>query len=288
MTRILITGASKGIGYVTAVHLAKAGHELIAAMRNPAACDIAEVARREGLNIRVAMLDVDSDASVAALFAREAEGLDVLVNNAGIANIQAIEDEPIERFAAVMNTNYLGAVRCAKAVLPAMRKRRAGLIINVTSIAGRMPPVGEAAYSASKFALEAFSECLAQEAGAFGVRVAVVEPGIISTPMTVDLIPPKADSAYPHAERMLTFFRDAASGPPPTVVAQTIADIVSGKSTRFRNPSGPDAEGLLGWRAGYSDEDWIALGAILDNAEYFQRVFEVTGLDLRAPKAAAE
>jgi NAD(P)-dependent dehydrogenase (short-subunit alcohol dehydrogenase family) len=290
MARVLITGASKGIGYETALVLARAGHEVVAAMRRPQDCDLGKLASREGLPITTAELDVDNDASVARLFNAEAAKLDVLVNNAGIYSINAVEDEYIGRFQQVMNTNFFGAVRCIKAVAPSMRQRRAGLIINVTSIAGRIVGMASGAYSASKHALEAVSEALAQEMSAFGVRVAVVEPGIIATPMTVQNLPKVASgSAYPHGERMRAFYAATAdSGPAPTVVADTIADIISGKITQFRTPSGPDALPFLQLRQSMSDEAWIGMSDTLDDDVYFDRFLAVSGMDLRPAKAEAE
>jgi NAD(P)-dependent dehydrogenase (short-subunit alcohol dehydrogenase family) len=286
MARVLITGASKGIGYETALVLARAGHAVVATMRAPEDCDLAEVARREKLTIEIARLDVGDDASVSRLFASgpgAAERLDVLINNAGIYSINAVEDETIVRFAEVMNTNYLGAVRCIKAVLPSMRQRRAGLIINIASIAGRIAAFANGAYAASKFALEAMSESLASEMAAFGVRVVIVEPGIIATPMAVENLPkPEPGSVYPHGERMRAFYAATpVSGPPPSVVADKIADIVAGQASPFRSPVGPDALPFLQLRQGFSDEAWIGLGAIFDNAEFADHFLAVTGVDLR-------
>lgn len=286
MAKILITGASKGIGYDAALTLARAGHAVVASMRNPKACDLADIGAREGLSLTVAQLDVDDDASVARLFASDlATGLDVLINNAGILSIEAIEDETIAQYQAIMNTNFFGVVRCCKAVLPSMRLRGSGLIINIASIAGQISIFGQSAYVSSKFAVEAFSEALAQEAGAFGVRVAVVEPGIIATAMAVANLPkPKPDSAYPHGARMVAFYgATATSGPPPQVVSQTLKDIVEGVITDFRTATGPDARPFLDLRASMSADEWIALGAIPENAAYFERFLEITGMDLRPP-----
>jgi NAD(P)-dependent dehydrogenase (short-subunit alcohol dehydrogenase family) len=286
MARVLITGASKGIGRETALTLARAGHTVIATMRKPRDCDLADIAAREKLTLTVAPLDVDDDASVAALFASEAgaaERLDVLVNNAGIYSINAVEDETVAHFQQVMNTNFLGTVRCVKAVAPAMRKRGAGLIINVTSIAGRIAGMASGAYAASKFAVEAMSESLAQELSAFGVRVVIVQPGIIATPMTIENLPtPKAGSAYPHGGRMRAFYNAApTTGPSPVVVAETIRDIIAGKITAFRTPSGPDAMPFLQLRGGMTDEAWIGMSDTLDDEVFFDRFLAVSGVDLR-------
>jgi len=289
MAKVLITGASKGIGREAALVLARAGHEVVAAMRRPAESDLAGIAARETLPITVAELDVDSDASVAKLFASDVarpETIDVLINNAGIYSINAVEDETLEKFQAVMNTNYFGMLRCIKAVAAAFRKRKSGLIINVTSIAGKIVGPGAGAYSASKFAAEGMSEALAQEMSAFGVRVALLEPGIIATPMTVQNLPKvKEGSAYPHGGRMRAFYgATPVSGPPPSIVADAIVDIIDGKITSFRTPSGPDAQPFLDLRASQTDEQWIALSDTMDDDVYFDRFQAISGLDLRAPK----
>ncbi len=169
MAKVLITGTSKGIGYHAALLLARAGHEVIATMRNPSACDLEKVATEAKLPVTVLPLDVDDDASVAEVFGEVGDSVDVLVNNAGIFSINAVEDESLEQYQRVMDTNYFGAVRCVKQVLPAMRKRGSGCIINVTSIAGRVAFFASSAYAASKFALEAFTESLAQEVKGHGI-----------------------------------------------------------------------------------------------------------------------
>ncbi|MGH7290805.1 MAG: SDR family NAD(P)-dependent oxidoreductase [Myxococcota bacterium] len=156
-------GTSKGIGYDAALLLARAGHEVVATMRHPGASDLGTVASAAKLPLTVVALDVDDDASVAGVFAALGDSIDVLVNNAGILSLNAVEDESLEQYRRVMETNYFGAMRCIKQVLPAMRRRGSGHIINISSIAGRVGFFAESAYSASKFALEGFSEALAQE-----------------------------------------------------------------------------------------------------------------------------
>src|SRR5208282_4692179 len=138
MAKVLITGTSKGIGYHTTLLLARAGHEVVATMRNSGASDLAKVAAAAKLPVTILPLDVDDDGSVAQVFAKVGDSIDVLVNNAGILSLNAVEDESLEEFQRVMQTNYFGAVRCVKQVLPVMRMRGSGCIINVTSVAGRI------------------------------------------------------------------------------------------------------------------------------------------------------
>jgi NAD(P)-dependent dehydrogenase (short-subunit alcohol dehydrogenase family) len=283
MARILITGASKGIGYDATLLLARAGHEVIATMRNPGASDLEKVASEAELPVTVLPLDVDDDASVEETFQKLGASLDVLINNAGIFSINAVEDESLEQFRHVMETNYFGAVRCTKQVLPAMRKRRSGCIINVTSIAGRVAFPASSAYAASKFALEAFSESLAQEAKGYGIKVALIEPGIIDTPMATTSLPQyAANTVYPHGRRTTKFFTNPAKPEASAnLVGEMFRHVIESDDPRLRYLVGPDALPFLGWRVSLSDEDWIGLGAAHD-AGYFERVFRDTGVDLRS------
>jgi NAD(P)-dependent dehydrogenase (short-subunit alcohol dehydrogenase family) len=283
MSKILMTGASKGIGYDATLLLARAGHEVVATMRNPSASDLAKVAAEARLPVTVLPMDVDDDASVAAVFSEVGASIDVLVNNAGIYSINAVEDEPFEQFRRVMETNYFGAVRCVKQVLPIMRARGAGCIVNITSVAGRIAFASTSAYNASKFALEAFTECLAQEVAGFGIRVALVEPGIIDTPMATTQLPQyDPNTIYPHGRRIHAFFTNPEKGEAsPALVGEMIRHVIESNDPRLRFPVGPDALPFLGWRSVLSDEDWVGLGAAKTDAEYFERVFLDTGVDLR-------
>ncbi len=188
MATVLVTGCSKGIGFETALAFARAGHKVAAGMRTPArAPELAKIAARDGLPITVFTMDVDTDSSVAAAIAiieKQIGPIDVLVNNAGIERMGSVEELPLTDFREVMETNYFGVIRCIQAVAPSMRKRGSGSIINISSVARHVATAPMAAYSASKYALESLSECLAQEMKSFGVRVAIVEPGIIDTAMS--------------------------------------------------------------------------------------------------------
>lgn len=284
MAKVLITGTSKGIGHDATLILARAGHEVVATMRNPGASDLEKIATEAKLPVMVLPMDVDDDASVAEVFRQVGDSLDALVNNAGIFSVNAVEDESLDQFRRVMETNYFGAVRCVKHVLPAMRRRGSGCIINVTSIAGRVAFFASSAYSASKFALESFTESLAQEVKGYGIKVALVEPGIIDTPMATTNLPQyDSSTVYPHGRRLHAFFSNPERGEaPPTVVADMIRHVIEGDDPRLRFPVGPDALSFLGWRFALSDEDWVGLGGLKRDADYFQRVFLDTGVDLRS------
>jgi NAD(P)-dependent dehydrogenase (short-subunit alcohol dehydrogenase family) len=284
MAIALITGTSSGIGLATAVSLARRGHKVIATMRNlEGAAELQKIISTEQLPITVVDLDVNDDASVERSIGRalaENGRIDVLVNNAGLGLGGSVEELPLDVFREVMETNYFGALRCIKAVLPSMRERRHGCIVNVTSIAGRIALPPQAAYAASKWAFEALSECLAQEMRAFNVRVAIVEPGVIATPIFSKARPLPADSPYPHARRQRALFAASLAQPTsPYVVGEKICQIVDSDSWQLRHPVGPDAEPVLKWRAGKTDEEIVQLGGVSDE-EYKMIAKREFGLDL--------
>jgi NAD(P)-dependent dehydrogenase (short-subunit alcohol dehydrogenase family) len=284
MTIALVTGTSSGIGLATAVTLARGGHTVIATMRNlESAGELQKIVAAEKLPVSLAALNVDDDASVESALGKvlaEHGRLDVLVNNAGIGGGGSVEESSAARFREVMETNFFGALRCIKAVVPGMRQRRQGCIVNVTSIAGRMALAPAAAYSASKFALEALSECLAQEMKAFNVRVAVVEPGVIATPIFSKAKPIPDNSPYPHARRQRALFAKSLTNPTsPYVVGEKIREIVDGDSWQLRYPVGPDAVPFLKWRASKSDEEIVNLGGASDE-DFKLMVKREFGLDV--------
>ena len=285
MPNIVITGASRGIGFATALELARAGHAVVATMRNPAGSpELREQAAREKLPLRIEPLDVDSDESVKMAFGQIlAQGpVDVLVNNAGIERTGAVEETPLADFRTCMETNYFGAIRCIQAVVRPMRERGSGAIINVTSVAGKisLSPMGP--YSASKFALEALSESLAQELKAFGVRVAIVEPGIIDTRMARNIEGMDGSNTYPQVRRIAALFQGtmAAGAGQPQVVAEKVREIVESGTWQLRHPVGPDAEPFLGWRGSMTDEKWVQWGAQNDS-DWLKSVKADFGMDLK-------
>jgi NAD(P)-dependent dehydrogenase (short-subunit alcohol dehydrogenase family) len=285
MASILVTGTSKGIGMATALVLGRAGHTVYATMRNPrSAPELAQVAEKEGLPITVSVMDVDSDASVTEAIGAIAQAngpLDVLVNNAGIERRGAIEELDLSHFRAVMETNYFGALRCIQAVLPQMRARRSGCIINVTSVAGRIAASPLGPYAATKFALEGLSEALAQEVKMFNIRVAIVQPGIIDTAMARGVRDLPYTSRYPHMRRMAGLFTASLHNPAsPFLVGEKIRDIIASGSWQLRHPIGPDAEPFLQWRAAMTDEQWVDWGAA-DDATWYQSVERDFGLNAR-------
>ena len=285
----LVTGTSTGIGFATALHLARHGHRVVATMRNLAkAGPLEEAARQQSLPLVVRELDVtrqDSiDAAVAAT--REREGaIDVLVNNAGIGGATPLELIPEGEHRAMFEANYWGPIRLIRAVLPAMRERRAGCIVNVTSIAGRVATPNQIAYSASKHALAAASEALAHEVAAFGIRVAIIEPGVIQTAIFENSAgATRYDKTSPYRQIMrrngklfVAGFRNPGKA---ETVAAAILDAITTDRPRLRYPVGGDAEGLAAGRARISDEEWVAMGGELSDEEYNARFKRYFGIEL--------
>lgn len=284
MKSVIITGTSKGIGLETALAFARAGYKVFATMRNPEnAAALKEKIEEESLPITISAMDVDSDESVKQCIGailEENGSIDVLVNNAGIERHGSIEELTMEDFKSVMETNYFGVLRCTKALLPLMRKKRNGCIINVASVAGKIANTPLGAYTASKFALEAVSESLAQEVKAHNIRIAIVEPGIINTQMAND-ISVNDTSIYPQSKRFAGLF--AASLKTPTsasLVADKILEIANSETWQLRHPVGPDAIPFLQWRASMTDEEYVDWNAANDE-DWYNAVQNTFGLDAR-------
>jgi NAD(P)-dependent dehydrogenase (short-subunit alcohol dehydrogenase family) len=274
MQSVLITGSSKGIGYETALAFARAGYKVHATMRSPAKSPaLAEVAASEKLPITITAMDVDSDDSVRAaiesIVAKHGP-IDVLVNNAGVESFGSIEELSIDGFRACMETNYFGTLRCIKEVVTSMRERRSGTIINISSVAGRFCHPPATAYCASKWAVEALTESLACEMKPFGVRVLMLEPGIIDTAMA-RRIEKEKPSLYPHGARLTAVFTNTLTNAPvsPTIVADKVLEVAKNGTWQLRHPVGPDAVPTIAWRKSMSDEEWVDLHSSDD--ETFQR-----------------
>jgi NAD(P)-dependent dehydrogenase (short-subunit alcohol dehydrogenase family) len=285
MASVLITGTSTGIGLATALTLGRAGHEVYATMRDPSrAPELAEKTAHEKLPIKISVMDVDSDDSVKTAIAniqKDAGQIDVLVNNAGVERNGSIEELPLSEFRAVMETNYFGPLRCIQALVPQMRLRRSGCIINIASVAGHVANSPLAPYTASKFALEALSEALAGEMKTFCVRVAIVEPGIIDTPMARRLEQPLHASPYAQQKRFAHLFAASLKEPAqPSLVAEKVREIIESGTWQLRHPVGPDALPLLGWRKSMTDEEWVDLNAA-DDDTWYTRVEQDFGMAIR-------
>jgi NADP-dependent 3-hydroxy acid dehydrogenase YdfG len=236
MARVLITGASSGIGRATVAELAARGHEVVATARRPETLDGLPAALRLAL-------DVTSQASVDAAITA-AGPLDALVSNAGETARGTVEATPVSEYERLLNLNFLGAVRVTKAVLPGFRERGGGRIVLVSSILGRLAIPLVSGYAASKFALEALAEALALETQHLGITITTIQPGAVLTDGPAKAATwPDDNDAYAHLWNAAGATRDGAI--PASTVATVIADILDHPAPPLRIPAGPAAEQLL-------------------------------------------
>jgi NAD(P)-dependent dehydrogenase (short-subunit alcohol dehydrogenase family) len=283
----VVTGANSGIGRATAIHLSTQGYEVFGTVRSVTKADkLKAMADERGATVKLVELDVGSDDSVASAFAEilEAAGqVDVLVNNAGVGGNAVAEECPSGMYLDVMNINLCGAVRCIQAVLPGMRERRSGAIVNITSIAGRIAALAQSPYVTSKWALEGLSEGLAQELAPFGIRVVVIEPGVTKSAIFAKNVDaPNQTGAYDtHYRRLFQFYAAGrAQATDPFEVGALIHHAVTTDEPQLRYPCSWGGVELVEGRARMSDAEWIELGLPVDDAEYYARFNEVFGLDI--------
>jgi NAD(P)-dependent dehydrogenase (short-subunit alcohol dehydrogenase family) len=282
----VVTGANSGIGRATAVHLASHGHIVYGTVRAEAkASKLLAMAGDAGVEVRLVELDVADDDSVRAGLGRvldEAGRVDHLVNNAGVGGNAVTEECPTSLYSEVFNVNVNGAVRCLQAVLPQMRERGSGSIVNITSIAGRVAAIGQSPYFVSKFALEGLSEGLAQELAPFGIRVVIVEPGVTKSAIFAKNVDaPNSTGAYDRQYgRMFQFYAAGlAAATDPFEVAEVIRHAITTDAPQLRYAVSWGGPELLSGRAAMADEDWVALGALSDD-DYYRRFHELFGVDI--------
>jgi NAD(P)-dependent dehydrogenase (short-subunit alcohol dehydrogenase family) len=244
--RVLVTGAARGIGMATAQVLANRGHSVVAT----------DISASSGLvGIQAHVLDVTSDDSVARCL-KEVGPLDAIVNNAATFGGGPVEGFPLDRFRQMFETNTLGPLRLIQAVLPAWRKRGSGVIVNVSSINGRVSSPLRAPYSASKFALEALTESLHLEVRHFGIRSVIIEPGAIATGIKA-IEPHKGPADYAGLWEQCAGADTKMTGPSlpgPEVVGLAIASAIEDPATPLRVPVGQDAQMILGMRRSLDDQ----------------------------------
>jgi NAD(P)-dependent dehydrogenase (short-subunit alcohol dehydrogenase family) len=268
----LITGSSRGLGRELAAAVLAAGDRLVATARNPRDVDDLVAPARE--RARAVALDVtDAAAARAAIAAAVAAfgRLDVVVNNAGYANVNAIEDFSDDDFRAQFDTNFFGVVHVSRAALPVMRAQKSGHIIQVSSIGGRGASPGLGAYQSAKWAVGGFSEVLAKEVRPLGIRVTVVEPGGMRTDwagpsMRVDDVRPEYQETVGAFTRNVRGHAQAMRGD-PAKVARAILTVAAAPEPPVRLLIGTDAVFLAGLFAQQrADEDarWKALGSSTD------------------------
>ena len=237
-----------------------------------------------GLPITPVPLDVDDDNSVRAA-AAQVGPVDALVNNAGIGSAAPLELIPLGEAKAMFETNVFGALRMVQAVLPAMRERRSGSIVNVTSMMGRLTLPCHGIYSATKFALAALSETLAMEVRGFGIRVASIEPGVILTPIWGKRSVPLPQE-HPYAQGMgrlyRTFGAQMEGGTTPDVVAEAIFTAACADGP-LHVPVGDDAQVLLQAVARAGAEEWVSIYSDPDEQRFVARATELCGVDILNP-----
>ncbi len=288
MTISVVTGANSGIGRATAIHLAQQGHAVYGTVRSvDKAGKLQAMAADAGVDINLVELDVAEDQSVRDGFARildETNGVvDVLVNNAGVGSNGVAEECTPATYLDVMNVNLCGAVRCLQQVVPGMRERRSGNIVNITSIAGRIAAIAQSPYVASKWAFEGLSEGLAQELAPFGIRVVIIEPGVTKSAIFAKSTEaPNGSGAYDaHYRRMFQFY---ATGYPqatdPFEVGRVIHHAVTTDTPKLRYAVSWAGPGFIAAREAMSDEEWVALGAHTDDADYFAAFKSAFDLDI--------
>jgi NAD(P)-dependent dehydrogenase (short-subunit alcohol dehydrogenase family) len=256
---VLITGTSSGIGRAAAELLAAKGYRVLATMRAPEkGDDLGASAKANGWDLTIVPLDVRDDSSVQSAL-KQAGDIDVLVNNAGFEVWGPLEEMTVEDLKDQFETNVYGPFRLITAVLPGMRNRGSGVLVNVSSVAGRVSAPLNGIYSASKFALEALSETLKYETGHFGIRVHIIEPGGVETPFSSKrrLVGAAAGKESPYAE-MVTQWEAAAArlnptGPTkPQAVAEIILDAIE-NGDKVRYPATPDADFVFTARKAMDD-----------------------------------
>jgi short-subunit dehydrogenase len=272
MTKIaVVTGSSSGIGYETSLLLARNQYTTYASMRNLKKSDeLLKIASNENIPLKVIQLDVNDDRSVSSAIdsiVKENGRIDVLVNNAGFDLFGSLEELTIEEIKGQFETNFFGAARVTKSVIPTMRKQGSGIIINVSSIGGRIGLVPcNTMYHASKFALEGFTESLRHELTEFNIDVILIEPGAIRSNFAENIRTAKNydSNNSPYAKTIQKVFEGfepmLANASAPKEVAQVILNAANSSSPNIRYTVGKDAESILKARAELSDrelEKWV-------------------------------
>ena len=249
----LVTGSSSGIGFETALALARENYFTYASMRNTSkAGKIQEIAKKENLNLKVIEMDIDKEDSIKSAVKKiqEQKGtIDVLVNNAGYGLFGCIEDITMDELKAQFQTNFFGVVSLIQEIAPIMRKQGSGIIVNVSSVAGRIGFPGTPAYISSKFALEGLSECMRYELSPFGIKTIIIEPGVIQTNFfsSMKVAYGKPGSPYKEiTEKVMNGVKMMAEmGTPPIEVAKTIMKAINTAEPMPRYVVGSDASMFL-------------------------------------------
>ena len=249
----LVTGSSSGIGLETVLALARDGYHTFASMRDVGkAGELKHAAKKENLSINVIELDVNKEESIVAAIKKiisEDKKLDVLVNNAGYGQFGCTEDVSVDDFRKQFETNFFSIVRIIQEVAPIMRNQKSGIIVNISSVAGRIGLPGSSAYISTKFALEGLSECLRYELGQFGIKTTLIEPGVIKTNFFNSMKIPesKTDPKYKElTEHILAGLKMMSElGTAPSQVADAVIKAINADEVLPRYVVGTDAAMFL-------------------------------------------
>jgi len=283
----VVTGANSGIGRATALHLAEAGHQVFGTVRSvDRAGKLLDAAAEREVRVDLIELDIASDDSVSTGFAElfdHAGRVDHLVNNAGIGGNGVVEESSPDRILDVINVDLCGAMRCLQQVLPGMRERGSGTIVNVTSIAGRLAAIAQAPYVAAKWALEGVSEELAMEVAPFGVRVAIVEPGVTKSSIfgkNIDL--PNETGAYEaQYERMMQMYAAGYLHASDAIeVARVVQHAIETDDPNLRYPVSWGGQAIVEGRTAMTDEQWVEMGLTESLADYVAAFDHYFGVDI--------
>jgi len=262
----VVTGSSSGIGYATVLHLARAGYFTFATTRNPAnGIDLIKAAENEDLPVKVEQLDVTDTDSIKDFMSRisqTAGRIDILVNNAGYVLLGSLEDLSIKEIQDQFDTNLLGTIRVTQHVLPIMRAQRGGTIVNISSGVGRFGLPGMSAYVSTKFAMEGLSESLAYELSPFGIKVVLIEPGVVKTKIFKNTVVGQGalreDSPYSSMLGTLnaSFESLLENASTSDQVAATILQAISSSEPKLRYPVGRDVNSWLQKKSTMTDEQF--------------------------------
>lgn len=269
----VVTGSSSGIGYEIVLALARNNYITYGTMRNlEKSSDLQKIADQENLQIRFKQLDVTNDESVKNTIdsiLSETGRIDVLVNNAGFGLVGAFEDTSIDEVKKQFETNVFGVIRVTQAVLPTMRKQESGIIVNMSSGAGRFGYATASSYVSSKFALEGLTESMSYEIEPFGIRTILIEPGVIKTNFFDSMITAKksTDPSSPYSQMMKVMEKNVSkmieNGTSPQHVAKAVLEAINSRSPKLRYLVGKDVEQWIESRKKMSDEEFHDMMALL-------------------------
>ena len=284
MKVVLVTGCSTGIGLSTATLFSEGDYQVIATARSPESSEeLVELGKKD--NVLLKTLDVCDQESVDNLFNELNDfDVDVLVNNAGVGGSGSVENASMDFAKNLMETNYFGSLRMIQKVIPSMRSRRSGAIINVSSMAGRRPFALMSHYCATKYALNGLSESMAHELARFNIRVTLIEPGTVITPIfgKANSIPEDEENYSILQGRMIRQVTKGLTelGCGPEVIAKCMVDFVTTEDPKLHYLLASDAVDNVDVYQKYGPETWVADGEILDNDEFFNVMKDRYGYEI--------